>query len=35
MKKILLSALLLLATVGVNAIPAQPGLWRTYKTADG
>ncbi len=35
MKKILLSALLLLATVAVNAIPAQPGLWRTYKTADG
>ncbi len=35
MKKILLSALLLLVTVAVNAIPAQPGIWRTYKTVDG
>lgn len=35
MKKILLSALLLLVTMATSAIPVEPGIWRTLKTSTG
>lgn len=35
MKRFLTALLLLVATVAVHAIPAEPGLWRTLKTATG
>lgn len=35
MKRFLTALLLLVATVAVHAVPAEPGLWRTLKTATG
>ena len=35
MKRFLTALLLLVATVAVHAVPADPSVWRIFKTADG
>ena len=35
MKRFLTALLLMVATVAVHAVPADPSVWRIFKTADG